>query len=52
MTNGRIRFALAALATLLGALSLAGCFDTTDKSPRKLRIFYSSDLVGSIEPCG
>ncbi|MFH1278860.1 MAG: hypothetical protein ABIK65_10830 [Candidatus Eisenbacteria bacterium] len=42
------------LALLLGfvLLSLTGCFETTDKSIRKLRIFYSSDVVGSLEPCG
>lgn len=32
--------------------SASGCFETTDKSIRKLRIYYSSDLVGSLEPCG
>lgn len=44
----------APLALLLGFVlfSLTGCFETTDKSTRKLRIFYSSDVVGAIEPCG
>jgi len=40
---------------LLGILllsALAGCFETTEKSWRKLRIFYSSDILGAIEPVG
>ena len=42
------------LALLLGfaLLSSMGCFETTDKSARKLRIYFSSDVVGALEPCG
>jgi hypothetical protein len=52
MSYRRIASAGAACLLLLLALLSTGCFETTDKSPRKLRVFYSSDLVGGLEPCG
>jgi hypothetical protein len=52
MKSGRVRIVRASLSLLVAAFSLLGCFETSDKSPRKLRVFYSSDLVGSLEPCG
>lgn len=47
-------FHAVAAGLLAGALIMgaSGCFETTDKSIRKLRVFYSSDMVGSLEPCG
>ncbi len=32
--------------------ALTGCFESSDLSARKLRVFYSGDVGGSIEPCG
>ena len=32
--------------------ALPGCFERSDKSWRKLRVFYSSDMLGAIEPVG
>lgn len=52
MDGLRSRILSAGLAASLAMLSFAGCFETSDKSPRKLRVFYSSDVVGSLEPCG
>ncbi|MFH1680483.1 MAG: hypothetical protein ABIH26_07550 [Candidatus Eisenbacteria bacterium] len=52
MSKRRIRIGFAGLLALLLLFPLAGCFETTDKSPRKLSVFFSSDVVGSLEPCG
>lgn len=46
------RIAAAGLPAFVALLLFAGCFDTGDKSPRKLRVFFTSDVVGSLEPCG
>lgn len=43
---------LAGLVAGCALLGVTGCFETSDRSIRKLRVFYSSDLVGGIEPCG
>ncbi|MBM3321774.1 MAG: hypothetical protein FJY73_14010 [Candidatus Eisenbacteria bacterium] len=52
MPKRRIASGLACLSVLLLFLLSAGCFETSDKSPKKLRVFYTSDVVGSLEPCG
>ncbi len=52
MPKHRIGSGLACLSLLLVVLFSAGCFETSDKSPTKLRVFYTSDVVGSLEPCG
>ncbi len=43
------RSGLLCFALLFG---LTGCFEVDNRSDRKLRIFYTSDAVGNVEPCG
>lgn len=40
------------LFCLIALFGLTACFDVDERSARKLRVFYSSDVVGSVEPCG
>lgn len=42
-----------ALASMLAlALSLASCSGSPEVDPSKLRVFFSSDALGYLEPCG
>ena len=42
-----------ALASALAlALSLASCSGSPEVDPSKLRVFFSSDALGYLEPCG
>lgn len=44
---------VAALSILFFAvLFTTGCFETSEKSWRKIRIFYTSDILGTLEPSG
>ncbi len=46
------RHAVGLLSAFLLVLFGSGCFEVDDKSDRFLRLLYSSDIVGNIEPCG
>jgi hypothetical protein len=35
-----------------GALALASCGGAGDIDPSRLRIFFSTDAIGYLEPCG
>jgi hypothetical protein len=50
----RRRFGIAALGAALAAaiLSALACSDGRRVDPTRLRVFFSADVVGNIEPCG
>jgi len=37
---------------LILTFAVSGCFEVSDRSARKLRVFYSGDVAGAVEPCG
>lgn len=43
---------LAAIGALLLFLTGSGCVESDDTDLSRLRILYSSDLLGELEPCG
>ncbi|MBN1825636.1 MAG: hypothetical protein JW958_05155 [Candidatus Eisenbacteria bacterium] len=49
---GKDRGLWVGLLAFLLLSTLSGCFETGEKSWRKIRIFYSSDMIGGIEPVG
>ena len=44
--------ALASVLALALSLSLASCSGSPEVDPSKLRVFFSSDALGYLEPCG
>ncbi len=50
-SRGKVGLAACALAFLL-LLSVSGCFETSEKGWRWIRLCYTSDVIGNLEPCG
>lgn len=46
------RVGLGVACALAAALSLASCSNSPEVDLSKLRVFFSSDAIGYLEPCG
>ena len=52
MTDRKNLAGTGVLFSFLLLLGVTGCFEVDDSSPKKLRVLYTSDVIGNVEPCG
>ncbi|MFN0152569.1 MAG: hypothetical protein ACKVU1_17845 [bacterium] len=50
--NGRTPAAVFGFIVVVAAAVITSCSGTSDVDMSKLRVFFSSDALGYLEPCG
>ena len=52
MTDRKYFAGTGILFSLLLLIGVTGCFEVDESSPKKLRVLFTSDVIGNVEPCG